>query len=109
MNNLNIILQAPAASGGGMSTLFLMGGLFLIMYFFMIRPQMKRTKEAKNFRLGLDKGQSVVTIGGIHGKIIEIQDTTVLLSVEGNKMKVEKTAISATSEANEQEIQQKSA
>lgn len=108
MNQLGIILQAAPAANN-YSTLFLMGGLFLIMYFFMIRPQMKRAKDAKNFRQGLEKGQDVVTIGGIHGKIIEVKETTVLLSVGGNKMKVETSAISATAQSSEQEIQQKSA
>ena len=106
MNTFNVILQT--ASGGGMSTLFLMGGLFLIMYFFMIRPQMKKAKETRKFREGIEKGQSVVTIGGIHGKILEVNETTILLSVGGNKMKIEKAAISSTSQVNEQEIQQKS-
>lgn len=97
-----------AAGGGGMGSLFLMGGLFVIMYFFMIRPQMKKAKESRTFREGLAKGQDVVTIGGIHGKIMEIKDTTVTLSVGNTKIKVEKSAISATSQASEQEIQQKS-
>ncbi|MFK7756427.1 MAG: preprotein translocase subunit YajC [Flavobacteriales bacterium] len=106
MNTFNIFLQA-AAGGDMTSTFFLMGGLFIIMYFFMIRPQMKRAKESKQFRESMEKGKEVVTIGGIHGKVIEVGDTTVTLSVGGNKMKVEKTAISATSQASEQEIQQK--
>ena len=107
MNTFNIILQAGADGGGMTSTLFLMGGLFLIMYFFMIRPQMKKAKEAKKFREELGKGQDVVTIGGIHGKIIEMKDTTVTISVGNNKMKIEKSAISSTSSASVEEIQQK--
>jgi len=108
MNTFNIILQAtPTAESGWQSTLFLMGGLFLIMYFFMIRPQMKKAKETRQFKEGIEKGQSVVTIGGIHGKILEVNETTILLSVGGNKMKIEKAAISSTSQVSEQEIQQK--
>jgi preprotein translocase subunit YajC len=63
----------------------------------MIRPQMKRTKEAKLFREGLSQGDKVVTIGGIHGKILEVGDTTVLISSEGTKLRFEKSAISSSS------------
>lgn len=71
----------------------LMVGIF---YFFMIRPQMKKQKELKKFREGLAQGDKVVTIGGIHGKILEVTDTTVLLSSDGTKLRFEKSAISQT-------------
>lgn len=78
------------------------GGMQLVMlvlilgvfYFFMIRPQMKRQKELKNFRENLTVGDKVVTIGGIHGKILEVNDTNVLLSCDGAKIRVEKSAVS---------------
>lgn len=73
--------------------ILLMVGVF---YFFMIRPQMKKQKELKKFREGLAQGDKVVTIGGIHGKILEVTDTTVLLSSEGTKLRFEKSAISQT-------------
>jgi len=73
--------------------ILLMVGIF---YFFMIRPQMKKQKELKKFRENLSQGDKVVTIGGIHGKILEITDTTVLLSSEGTKLRFEKSAISQT-------------
>jgi preprotein translocase subunit YajC len=60
----------------------------------MIRPQMKKQKELKKFREGLANGDKIVTIGGIHGKILEVTDTTVLISTEGGKMRVDKSAIS---------------
>lgn len=69
-----------------------------VFYFFMIRPQMKKQKELKKFREGLAQGDKVVTIGGIHGKILEVTDTTVLISTEGTKMRVDKSAISSSSE-----------
>jgi len=83
----------------------MMGGMFVIMYFFMIRPQMKRQKEARKFREGLAKGDSVVTIGGIHGKIVDLNERTVLLAIDGAKMRVERTAISPVGHADEQELQ----
>lgn len=69
-----------------------------VFYFFMIRPQMKKQKELKKFREGLAAGDKVVTIGGIHGKILEVTDTTVLISTEGTKLRVDKTAVSTSSE-----------
>jgi preprotein translocase subunit YajC len=73
--------------------ILLMVGVF---YFFMIRPQMKKQKELKKFRESLAQGDKVVTIGGIHGKILEVTDTTVLISSEGTKLRFEKSAISQT-------------
>lgn len=81
--------------GQGGSTILMFGLMFVVFYLFMIRPQMKKTKEEKVFREGLKKGDRVVTIGGIHGKIVEVKDTTVLLDTgEGQKLKVEKAAVS---------------
>lgn len=108
MNILSIMLQAAPAEGGSMwSTIMLFGGMAIIMYFFMIRPQMKRQKEAKNFREGLSKGDKVVTIGGVHGSILEINDTNVLIKCEDCKLRIEKSALSSTNQASEQEIAQK--
>lgn len=103
MNTLNVVLQ-----GGGdpMMTLIMFGLILLIFYFFMIRPQMKKQKELKKFRSNLEKGDKVVTIGGVHGKILEVNDTNVLISSEGStKMRVEKSAISMN--ANDQLANQK--
>ena len=81
--------------GQGGSTILMFGLMFVVFYLFMIRPQMKKTKEEKVFREGLKKGDRVVTIGGIHGKIVEVKETTVLLDTgEGQKLKVEKAAVS---------------
>ena len=77
-----------------MSILFWVG-IIAVFYFFMIRPQAKRAKEAKKFRESLSKGTKVVTIGGIHGKVIEVQDKTVLIdTTTGTKLRIEKSAIS---------------
>jgi preprotein translocase subunit YajC len=72
--------------------------ILVVFYFFMIRPQMKKQKELKKFREGLANGDKIVTIGGIHGKILEVADTTVLISTEGGKMRVDKSAISNSNE-----------
>jgi preprotein translocase subunit YajC len=68
--------------------------IIVVFYFFYIRPQMKRSKDQKKFKETLQKGQKIITIGGIHGKIVEIQDTTVTIEVEnGIHLRVEKSAI----------------
>lgn len=70
--------------------------ILVVFYFFMIRPQMKKQKELKNFRSNLKAGDKVVTIGGVHGKILEVADSTVLISSEGTKIRFEKSAISTS-------------
>jgi len=67
-------------------------------YFFMIRPQTKKQKELKKFREGLKPGDKIVTIGGIHGKILEIAESTVLIQSEGSKLRIEKSAIAQSIE-----------
>jgi preprotein translocase subunit YajC len=64
----------------------------------MIRPQMKKQKELKKFRENLNVGDKVVTIGGIHGKILEVNESTVLVNSEGSKIRFDKSAIAQSSE-----------
>lgn len=70
--------------------------MLVVFYFFMIRPQMKKQKDQKKFRENLKSGDKVLTIGGVHGKILEVTETTVLVSSEGTKIRFEKSAISQT-------------
>lgn len=72
--------------------------ILVVFYFFMIRPQMKKQKELKKFREALKAGDKVVTIGGVHGKILEINDTTVLINSEGSKIRLDKSAIAQSFE-----------
>lgn len=89
-----ILLQADGTSGI-LGQVFLFGSIILIMYFFMIRPQQKKQKDAKNFVEAIKKGDNVVTIGGIHGKVNSIEGETVILDLDkGFKVKVEKSALS---------------
>jgi preprotein translocase subunit YajC len=83
---------------GGANQLIMIVLMIGVFYFFMIRPQMKKQKELKKFREGLKAGDKVVTIGGIHGKILEISDATVLIQSEGTKLRLEKSAVSAAME-----------
>lgn len=93
MNQLIILLQQGGQQGSGLGSLLMIGMIAVVFYFFMIRPQMKRQKESRKFREGLAVGDKVVTAGGIHGKILEVRDTTVLLSSEGTKLLVEKNSV----------------
>ncbi len=70
--------------------------IIVVFYFFMIRPQMKKQKQEKEFRESLQKGAKVVTIGGIHGRILEVNDRTFMVEIDTNvKVRVEKSAVSA--------------
>jgi preprotein translocase subunit YajC len=91
MNTLSILLQA--GSSGIMSFLPIIA-IVGVMYFFMLRPQMKRQKGEASFRSALEKGMKVVTIGGIHGKILEINETSVVIDSENTRLRVERSAIS---------------
>ncbi|MEI6507541.1 MAG: preprotein translocase subunit YajC [Bacteroidota bacterium] len=68
--------------------------IMVVFYFFMIYPQMKKTKAQKKFRETLDKGTKVVTIGGIHGKITDVNDNYFIIETEGTKLRVDRTSIS---------------
>ncbi len=68
--------------------------IVLVFYLFFIRPQMRKSKEQKKYREALKKGDKIITIGGIHGKIVEVQETTFTIEVEGqNRLKIEKSAV----------------
>jgi preprotein translocase subunit YajC len=72
--------------------------MVVVFYFFMMRPQMKKQKELKAFRENLATGNKVVTIGGIHGKILSVDESTILISTEGGKLRMDKTAVSSSPE-----------
>lgn len=96
---LQIILQAaPAATPSGLSTYMqplLLIGIVVVMYFFMIRPQSKKQKEQRKFQEDTQKGDRIVTISGIHGKIVDLDDKTITIEMENGKMKLERAAISS--------------
>lgn len=86
-----ILLQAQ---GGGSSMLIMMVLMFVVMYFFMIRPQMKKQKEHKKYIEQLDVNAKIVTTAGIHGRIVEVSETTFLIDVgSGVKIRFDKSAV----------------
>ena len=100
MNNLFILLQAAgqaAQEPTGMqkySSLIFIILLVVVFWLFFIRPQSKKAKEEQKYRESLQKGDKVVTIGGLHGKVVEVKDTTVIISLSpNNEVEVEKSAL----------------
>jgi preprotein translocase subunit YajC len=97
MNQL-LILMAPqqGQSGGGIMSFLPLIAIVVVFYFFMIRPQMKKAKDQKKYIEALKKGDKILTIGGIYGKIVEVNDdATIIMEVEdGTKMKISKNAVS---------------
>ena len=91
-----ILLQTPHTDNNSMYQAILIGGMMLVFYFFMIRPQQKRKKEQYVFLEKLKKGEHIITIGGIHGKVHAVADNTLTLEIDnkGAKITVAKDAIS---------------
>ena len=95
MTHLVVLLQA-GAPGGGSLQLILLGGMILVFWLFMIRPQAKKAKLAKKFQEDMQKGDKIVTIAGIHGKVNKVNDdgTLEIETSPGSYLKIEKSAIS---------------
>ncbi|MDD2192009.1 MAG: preprotein translocase subunit YajC [Bacteroidales bacterium] len=95
MNLLNVLLMMPSSGeGSGYSSILMLVAIVVIFYFFMIRPQSARAKKEKQFREALKKGQKVITISGMHAKVVEVKETSVILEIASNvNVEVEKSAI----------------
>ena len=92
---LNFILLQEPAGQSLYGNLLLIGGIVLVFYFFMIRPQQKKQKDQKKFLNEVKRGENVITVGGIHGRIVSIDGDTLILEIEkGGKMKLDKSSIS---------------
>ncbi len=88
------MMPSDGGSGGGIGAFLPLILIILVFYLFFIRPQMKKQKDLKKYRESLKKGDRIITIGGIHGKIVEEQERTFTIEVEGqNRLKVEKSAV----------------
>ncbi|KFC18633.1 preprotein translocase subunit YajC [compost metagenome] len=91
---LTIFLQAAAPQQSMMPTMIMIGLMVVGFYFLMIRPQMKKQKQEKNFQESLKPGAKVITTSGMHGTIFSISDDGVVLETLSGKLKFEKAAIS---------------
>lgn len=92
----SVLLAGNPQQGGGTIQLVMMGAIILVFWMFMIRPQAKKAKEQKKFVDNMQKGDRVVTIAGIHGKINKVNDDNTLeLEVSpGSYLKIERSSIS---------------
>jgi len=87
-------MTPPTGEPGGLEAFLPLILIIVVFYLFFIRPQMKKQKDISRFRENLKKGDKIITIGGIHGKILEMQEKTIIIEVEGqNRLKIEKSAV----------------
>lgn len=100
MNNLLVLLMSQptegqgGAMGNGFFTLIFILLLILIFYFFMIRPQQKKQKQIEEYRSKLSKGDKIITIGGLHGKIVDVQEKVFVIEIaDGVRISIEKAAV----------------
>ena len=95
-NLLSVLLVTPpeGQQGGGPQMLIMLGLIIAVFYLFMIRPQMRKQKELKNFRDNLKKGDKIITTGGIYGKISDMADQTLTIEIADKvKIKIDKNAV----------------
>ena len=98
MKTLIILMQA-AQGDGGMGMILMLVAMFAIMYFFMIRPQQKKQKEIQQFRNSIEKGQEVITAGGIYGVVRDIDEVKNVLILEvanGVRLRVDRKSVFAS-------------
>lgn len=93
----NILLMMSPQGGGGASQMIMILLVMVVFYVFMIYPQMKKSKTQKKFREALAVGDTVVTIGGVHGKIERMDENTFVLNSEGTRLRMDKSSISMES------------
>ncbi|NLI71335.1 MAG: preprotein translocase subunit YajC [Bacteroidales bacterium] len=99
MNLLNILLQTAAPKGAGYTGIIMMLLIFVVFYLFMIRPQTKKQKEIRAQREAMQRGDKVVTSGGIYGKIRDIKETTFTIEIADNvRITVDKNSVFATAQ-----------
>lgn len=96
METLFAMMPSQGGNQGSsmISTIIMFGAIFLIFYFMIIRPQQKRAKEREKMLSNLQKGDKIITSGGLHGSVVAIEDKTVLVQISDNvKVKYERSAI----------------
>lgn len=106
MSLLSIMLVAGTDTGfGNIQPILMMVLIFVVFYFFMIRPQTKRQKEIKKQREAMQPGDKVVTSGGIYGKVKEIKETTIIVEIADNvRIKVDKNSVFASADDAQTEV-----
>ena len=104
MDTLNLILLQTPSGGNGWSGMLMIVAMIAVFYFFMIRPQQKKQKEIKKQRDAMQKGDKIVTAGGIHGRIKDLDANVVMIEVApGTVLKVDKASVYPAGQAPAQE------
>lgn len=94
ISNILLFMPQEGQEGGGLMSFLPIILIVVVFYLFFIRPQMKKSKEQRKYRESLKKGDKIVTIGGIHGKILEVRDKTFVIEVDGqNRLTIERSAV----------------
>lgn len=99
-----VLAQETASGGGGLTTIIFLGLMVVVFYFFIIRPQRNRQKSQQQLSASLEVGQEIRTIGGIHGRILQVEDDSILLQVEEGKIRIARRAVGTRVDANGDEI-----
>lgn len=87
--------SGDASGGQAWTSIIFFGLFFIVLYFFMIRPQTKKAKEQKVFVTEIKAGDKIVTISGVHGKVVKVEEETYLIEIDTNaKIRIEKSAVS---------------
>lgn len=90
----NLVTLQDAAASSGMMNMLMIVALIVVFYFFMIRPQQKKQKEIRKFREGLQKGDKVISAGGIYGKIVDMKDNYIILEIDkGVNIRIDKGSV----------------
>lgn len=108
---MNLFLTSTDATAGGMSTILMLVVLFGVFYFFMIRPENKRKKEAQQMRDSLKVGDNITTIGGVIGDVVSIKDESLVIETSSDRVRIEfaKFAVSTNNTAEKEAAKQKQA
>ncbi len=94
ISNILLFMPQEGQEGGGLMSFLPLVLIVVVFYMFFIRPQMKKSKEQRKYREALKKGDKIVTIGGIHGKILEVREKTFVIEVDGqNRLTIDRTAV----------------
>lgn len=98
------VFAQETASGNGLTTLIFLGLMIAVFYFFIIRPQRQRQKTQQQLSASLEVGQEIRTIGGIHGRILTVDDDSIVIQVEEGRLRIARRAVGTRVDANGEEV-----
>jgi preprotein translocase subunit YajC len=99
-----VFAQETATGGGGLTTIIFLGLMVVVFYFFIIRPQRNRQKTQQELSASLEVGHEIRTIGGIQGRILQIEDDSIVIQVEEGKLRIARRAVGTRMDVNGDEV-----